>query len=272
MQVQGFVPESSGNLEPGATDDGLVDDLPRGNFMFMVHPLDWQIDQRGKLVPVVVHIGKEVGNGSVSRKGDWSQHLLEHQRNGFVLIPHDFLGADRDYVDVYRNKHRKKVHRTVFETPQVGPDGKTVYSVDQKAWWKFLDLLRLRGVVKAPQVRVVREILNSKRALYAEKEKRGPRNTTGEAVERYEREMRQLRDVMAMLEGELAESVRVYGEDVSVVDSRLDELLEQELATARASEGATASVRQAVKPRPPRKGIVPEKPSSAVDPDDEDDE
>lgn len=270
MQAQGFVPESSGNLEPGATDDGLLDDLPRGNFMFMVHPLDWQIDQRGKLVPVVVHIGKEVGNGSVSRKGDWTQHLLEHQRNGFVLIPHDILGADRDYVDVYRNKHRKKVHRTVFETPQVGPDGKTVYSVDLKAWWKFLDLLRLRGIVKAPQVRVVREMLNAKRMLYSDKEKRGPRNTTGEAIERYEREMRQLRDVMLMLEAELAESIRVYGEDVSVVDGRLDQLLEQELELAKSTAGATDSVRRAVKPRPKARGIVPEKPTDAVD--DEDDE
>lgn len=270
MQAQGFVPESSGNLEPGATDDGLLDDLPRGNFMLMIHPLDWQVDQRGKLVPVIVHIGKEVGNGSVSRKGDWTQHLLEHQRNGFVLIPHDFLGADRDYVDVYRNKYRKKVHRTVFETPQVGPDGKTVYSVDMKAVWKFHDLLRLRGIVKQPQVRVVRELLNQRRTLYADKEKRGPRNTTGEAVERYERDMRHLREVMTMLEAELAESVKVYGEDISVVDGRLDELLEQELAAAKASEGATASVRRAVKPRPPRKGIVPEKPST--DPDEDDDE
>lgn len=259
-----FIAEPSGNLDPAAVEDGYVDDIPRGNFQLAVHPRDWQMDARGRLVPVVVPIGKEVGNGSVSRRGDFAMHRLEHEQHGYTFIPHDILGPDQDYVTVYRNRHKRKVHATVFQTPSPGPDGKTVYPVDLESWHKFLDLLRLRGIVRPPSVAVVRGLIAVREALYADKEKRGPRNATTEAQDRYAREMARIRAELATLREELAASIREYGDDRSVVASRLGELLEAATDTAAATADAVAAVR----PRAPRrtpKAPVATKPADDVD-------
>jgi len=275
--VAQFVAESSGNLDPVANNDGYVDDIPRGNFMLAVHPQDWQMDSRGKLVPVVVQIGKEVGNGSVSTKGNFAQHRLEHEKHGYVMIPHDILGPKSDYVVVYRNQYKRKVHTSIFQTPAHGPDGKTIYGMDLPTWWKFLDLLRIKGLVKQPSVRVVRGLIASKESLYTDKVKRGPRNSTTEAVERYERDMAGLRAQIEELNRELEKSIVEYGDEVSPASTLLDELIDQELQQATAVDEATRAVRQPIaqkRPRAPRtpKGFQAEKPDHDPKPPDEDDD
>jgi hypothetical protein len=249
--VSQYVAESSGNLTPDAVEGGRVKEFPYGNFMLMVHPLDWQMHVSGQLRPVIVQIGKEVGNGAVSRRGNANAHRLEHEQRGYVMIPHDLLGDD--YVQVYRNEHGKKVHVTVFQVPVPGLDG-TTWEFRAEAYEKFLKLLKLRGIVKAPQPQVVRKLLNDQRHLQSEELKRGPRAQTAEMVDKYERTMRKLTETIAYLEGELAASIRIYGDTRGEIDDRLDALLDAEVETETEAQDATRAVQAAVgrKPRKPR--------------------
>jgi hypothetical protein len=159
------------------------------------------------------------------------------------MIPHDILGPDQDYVVVYRNQYRRKVHTSIFQTPAHGPDGKTVWGMDMATWWKFLDLLRIKGLVKQPSVRVIRGMISQRETLYTDKIKRGPRNSTQEAVERYEREMAGLRAQLEELNRELEKSIAEYGDEVSPASTLLDDLIDQELQQATAVDAATRSVR-----------------------------
>ena|GEM_PF-5078433 len=222
-----YVAESSGNLAPDAQEGGRVKEFPFGNFMLAHHPLDWQLNAAGKLVPVIVQIGKSVGNGAVSSKGNFNAYRLEHEQRGYVFIPHDLLG--RDYIDVYRNEHGKKVHVTVFQVPVPGLDG-TTWEFRADAYEKFLRLLKARGIVKTPQPSVIRGMLAQRCYSQTEQTKRGPRAQTPEMVDRYESEMRHLRETIAYLEGELAASIEIYGDTRGEIDDTLNALLDASTA------------------------------------------
>lgn len=256
-----FVAHDSGNLAQQADIDGRVKDAPRGNFKMFVHPRDWVLDVNGQLVPVVSHISKEVGAGSVTKKGAFDQRELEHIKQGWIPIPHDILGA-RDYVDCYFNEKGRKVHRSAFQVPDHGPDGETIWMHDQEAWYKFIDLLRARGIVKPPAVSVVKGILHQRRQLYEFKAQRGPRNQTDEARERFEREMKGLRAAIELLEQELSKSEAHYGPEASAVGDLLDELLDGgDKPTPRAVSPLTEVLEDLEKPLPerPRKPRAPRK-------------
>lgn len=222
----GFRAQDPGNLQTEPGKDGLVRDDARTNFKFFYDPKDWQVNAAGDLVPVIVHVGKEPGHGSVTPKGGFAQMEAELVQHGKVAIPHDVLGGDQDYVAMYRNERGRKVHRSIFQMPDHGDDGQTVWRHDERAWGKFLRFLRKEGIIKQPSVGVVKGVLNTKEHLRADKVRRGPRNATAEAKLQFDREISQLDATILMLRKELAESERVYGPDEAPVHDLLDGLLD----------------------------------------------
>jgi hypothetical protein len=215
-----YTPEPSPNLATKRDAENRVRDLPRGNFMLAYHPDEWQLDARGRLIPTVVHLSKEVGHGAVAADGDFTPAEIEYKRRGYQLIPHDILG-DIDYVALYRNRKGKKVHRSIFQEPYDTANGVTEWTFDQEAWDRFISLLRKRNFIKAPRPKIVEGLLRQTEEAYDGLLRREPSRDQAEKHEAWQKKVDLIRSQVRTLKAELEASYETYGRPASRARSAL---------------------------------------------------
>jgi hypothetical protein len=238
-----FTPEESPNLKAARDAENRVKDSPRGNFIFAYHPDEWVLDHRGRLVPTIVHLSKEPGDGGVGADGDFMPAELQYRKRGWQLIPHDILGK-QDYVALYRNVRGKRVHRTIFQEGYNTAAGTTEWAFDEDGWVMFLGLLRKKGLIKQPRPKVVAGLLRTQQELLEDKLKREPNTDSGVKHERWEKAVQTIRDGIRTLERELEKSYEVYGRPQSIGRSSVQDLLEQLEEEEGASDPETAAILQ----------------------------
>lgn len=238
---------ASPNLEKAEAIEGRVQDSPRGNYQ-LAHPKDeWQLSEAGELFPVLVPLSKLPGVQGCDRRGNWSAAHAYYMERGFTLIPHDVIPSD--YVALYLNTKGQKVHRSVFQTPLDGPNG-TVWVMDEDSWRKFVQLLRVKGYIKAPRPHILRGMLHTIRQTYLHL--RPPAVEDASRRDSYDRQVSMYQKQIATLEGELAGSIEEHGEDHSPARNDIAGLLDDALGEAQADHDALTAVRASA-PTPPAK-------------------
>jgi len=252
----------SPNLAKEEAINGRVQDSPRGNYI-LAHPKDeWQLSGDGELFPVLVPLSKLPGVQGCDRRGNWSAAHAYYMEQGFTLIPHDVIPSD--YVALYLNTKGQRVHRSVFQTPLDGPNG-TVWVMDEDSWRKFVQLLRVKGLVKAPRPHILRGMLHTTRETYLHL--RPPAVEDASRRDSYDRQVTMYQKQIACLERELEGSIEEHGEDRSPAHNTIGSLLDEALGDAQADRDALEAARTPAPPKSVKKSHKKKVPAPKVEPE-----
>ena len=239
----------SPNLAQEQEREGRVQDSPSGNYMLGHGKDEWLVDSEGRMVPVLVQLSRSPGVQGVGRKGEWGAAQAYYLERGFSLIPHDVIPGD--YVSLYLNKRGQRVHKSVFQSPVDGPNG-TLWAVDDESVRKFVQLLRVKGIIKAPRPHVIRALLHQKQGAYSTL--RPPSVDDASRRDAYDRMVTMLQKQIEGLQAELAAALVEYGDESRVIRSSVGGLLDEALAEASGDQEALQEARKAKgKGKPPRK-------------------
>lgn len=245
--MSGFIVESP-NAQRATDEGGRVRDVPRPNFVFYYHPAEWQLDERGELIPSIGHFSLAPGSGA-DPNGDFSQRHAEMTSKGFVRIPHDVLGAALpDYVAKYTNHRGKAVHRTVFQTPYNDGTGTTRWLDDIESRRAFVAFLRRKGLIARPRPEVVEGKLREEERKLGRLADTEPASNAL-ARDRYAQKVARGQHAIETLQAELAESIAVYGRPVAPARGALLALLQADETVTPEAEAVVRKVRTR-KPKP----------------------
>lgn len=202
---------------------GRVVDVPRPQFTLFYDPTDWQVLPSGEIRPSISHISMAPGAGA-DPDGNFEPERIRRISRGMVEIPLDVLGEGRGYQAKYLNRRGRGVYRSIFLQPYES-EGVTKWRPDSEAIAKFIRLLKKRGLIKAPRPSVVRGLMGQVSRKRARLGRVQPTDRA-DAVSRWREKMEMFDRQLRALDGELANSIKLYGDEVSPGRAILDQVHE----------------------------------------------
>lgn len=206
-----FTPQQSPNLREQREAANRVKDDPRPNFVLVVHPLEWKVHADGHMLPTITAVGKQVGTGAVDRDGDFALEQRRLEKQGLIVIPHDVLGPDADYVAPYLNRKGKTVCRSIFQVGYTGPGGETLWQHDREAYVRFVELLIRRGLIPPPTPQVISGMRVEQEQRIKFLASRRPSELHPELVERHQQQVSAAQRALDVLTDAMSAAEQHYG-------------------------------------------------------------
>lgn len=153
--------------QAAAANVGLDERHPHKDFEFAHKVGDFQMDESGDMVPVIVCMSRQSGVGGYLAdtnidldKQSWAKARAENERRGFIYIADDALAADGipTLFAPYRTKRGRTTFRSAVQEPIETPDG-VRWEHDAESWGAIVQALMVKGIIPPPSAMAIRSQL-----------------------------------------------------------------------------------------------------------------
>ena len=177
---------TSTNTGRPSADVQKVNAPSEDKFFYVSHPNRWGLFG-DDLLPVLSKLHVTPGLNGVDYRGDHHGAILAYQRDGWTVIPWDVVpcvafGKEHpEYITTYTGKHGE-INVEIWRRPyQMNGSAPATWDSDMEGYKKFLLSLIDAGVIQPPDHRVIKHLINTKRA---EIDRMTPRAVNSPALER----------------------------------------------------------------------------------------